>query len=109
MKVFNQKIEKWGEIDYWMVMTADKDSKEMGINGGMLKRKESTPKSGEPMNAFVCTVGVEDIDETIKKIEKAGGKVALPKMAIMGMAWQAYYKDTEGNIFGIHEPDPEAL
>jgi hypothetical protein len=24
------------------------------------------------------------------------------------MAWQGYYKDTEGNIFGIHQPDPNA-
>jgi len=24
------------------------------------------------------------------------------------MAWQAYYKDTEGNIFGIHQTDKNA-
>jgi len=24
------------------------------------------------------------------------------------MAWQGYYIDTEGNTFGIHQPDPEA-
>jgi hypothetical protein len=32
----------------------------------------------------------------------------LPKHAIAGMAWQGYYKDTEGNLFGIHQPDPSA-
>jgi predicted enzyme related to lactoylglutathione lyase len=32
----------------------------------------------------------------------------LPKFAIAGMAWQAYYKDTEGNIFGIHQADKAA-
>ena len=25
-----------------------------------------------------------------------------------GMAWQGYYLDTEGNVFGVHQPDPEA-
>lgn len=35
-------------------------------------------------------------------------QVALPKMALTGMAWQGYYLDTEGNVFGIHQPDPEA-
>lgn len=43
-----------------------------------------------------------------KKIEDAGGTVALPKHALTGIAWQAYYKDTEGNIFGIHQPDKNA-
>ena len=37
-----------------------------------------------------------------------GGEVALPKMALPGMAWQGYYLDTEGNTIGIHQPDPEA-
>ena len=23
-------------------------------------------------------------------------------------AWQGYYLDTEGNVFGVHQPDPEA-
>lgn len=26
-----------------------------------------------------------------------------------GMAWQGYYLDTEGNTFGIHQPDPSAV
>jgi hypothetical protein len=29
-------------------------------------------------------------------------------MALAGMAWQAYYIDTEQNIFGIHQVDPNA-
>ena len=29
-------------------------------------------------------------------------------MALTGMAWQGYYLDTEGNTFGIHQPDPDA-
>ena len=28
--------------------------------------------------------------------------------AMTGMAWQGYYLDTEGNTFGIHQPDPGA-
>ena len=57
---------------------------------------------------FVCTMGVGDYDETERRILAAGGQVALPKMALTGMAWQGYYLDTEGNTFGIHQPDPEA-
>jgi uncharacterized protein len=53
-------------------------------------------------------VGVGDCDETERRILDAGGKVALPKMALVVMAWQGYYLDTEGKTFGIHQPDPEA-
>jgi hypothetical protein len=34
--------------------------------------------------------------------------VALPKHALPGMAWQGYFHDTENNVFGIHQPDPDA-
>jgi uncharacterized protein len=39
-EIFGWTIEKIPGLgwDYWMVMTADKDSKEPGINGGLLKR-----------------------------------------------------------------------
>ena len=59
-------------------------------------------------NAFVCTVEVDNFDEVAKKIEQAGGKVAMPKFAIGGMAWQGYFLDTEGNTFGLHQVDVNA-
>ncbi len=105
--VFGWEFPKWMD-GYWGVMTAEKESKEPGINGGMLIRKGPAPVNGQSVNAFVCTVQVDNIDETIKKIEASGGTLALQKYAIMNMAWQAYYKDTEGNIFGIHQADTNA-
>jgi predicted enzyme related to lactoylglutathione lyase len=53
-------------------------------------------------------MGVEDYDATEAKILAAGGQLALPKYALPGMAWQGYYLDTEGNTFGIHQPDESA-
>jgi predicted enzyme related to lactoylglutathione lyase len=107
-EVFGWQIDKWGDMDYWMVMTAEKDSTVAGINGGLLLRKGPAPVEGQAVNAFVCTVQVDNIDEVIAKVEKAGGVVAMPKFAFSGMAWQAYYKDTEGNIFGLHQVDTNA-
>ena len=91
---------------YWGVTTGPEE--EPGINGGLLERPAAAPGSGQGTNAFVCTMGVEDYDETERRILDAGGQVALPKMALPGMAWQGYYLDTEGNTFGIHQPDPNA-
>lgn len=53
-------------------------------------------------------MGVEDYDESEQRILEAGGTLALPKYALPGMAWQGYYLDTEGNVFGIHQPDEDA-
>lgn len=93
---------------YWGVMTADKGSHEVGINGGLMERKSDSPLEHSAVNAFVCTIQVDSYDLIHDKIIKAGGMVAVPKQAIPGMAWQGFYKDTEKNIFGIHQPDPNA-
>lgn len=109
-EIFGWTIEKWPGLDwdYWVVMTAEKDSKEPGINGGLLPRPAKTPPQECGTNAYVCTVQVENFDKTAKRIEAAGGKVAVPKFAIPKMAWQGYFIDTEGNTFGIHQPDKNA-
>ena len=49
-----------------------------------------------------------DVTSVAEKIKKAGGKVALPKHALTGIAWQGYFIDTEGNTFGVHQPDKNA-
>jgi predicted enzyme related to lactoylglutathione lyase len=108
--IFGWTITKWDSplMEYWMVMTADKDSKEPGIHGGLLRRPCAAPPKGCGTNAFACTVQVENYDESEKKILAAGGIVAMPKFALPGMAWQGYYLDTEGNVFGLHQADSEA-
>ncbi len=108
--VFGWTFDKWGggAMEYWMVMTGPKDSKEPGINGGLMPRPCEAAPMDKDVTAYVCTVDVKNLDATAKKIEKAGGTLALAKMAIPGMAWLAYYKDTEGNTFGIFQEDKSA-
>jgi hypothetical protein len=60
------------------------------------------------VNAYVCTVDVPNIDVYIEKADSTGVPVAVPKMAIPGVGWLCYYKDTEGNIFGMMQSDPSA-
>lgn len=91
---------------YWGIITGTEG--EPGINGGMMPRPTAAPAVGQGTNAYVCTVQVDDYDAAEQRILEAGGTVALPKMALTGMAWQGYYLDTEGNTFGIHQPDPQA-
>ena len=98
-KVFGWKISKWeGPMDYWLVSTGE--ASEPGIDGGITLRSELP----EVRN----TIGVNSVDDYVKKIEDAGGKVVAPKMAVPGVGWFSYVADTEGNIFGIMEDDPTA-
>ncbi len=118
--IFGWEIKEWiipgvevkPENRYWTVMTGKEDkehpSQWPGINGGLVPRRGGEPQGGEPVNAYVCTIDVESVDEYAKKIIGAGGTVTVPKMPVKGMGWLAYFKDTEGNIFGIMENDTSA-
>lgn len=108
-EVFGWKFEDWSEyagMPYLGAVTGDE--KEPGINGAIMKRQGPPPEQSQAVNGYACTMGVEDYDASEAIILKNGGKVALPKYALPGMAWQGYYLDTEGNLFGIHQPDENA-
>jgi uncharacterized protein len=99
-KVFGWKIEKWnGPVDYWLVNTGPKD--QPGINSGITKRMN-------PQASTYNTVDVPSVDEFTKRIVESGGKVVVPRMAVPGVGYMAYCADTEGNVFGIMQEDPEA-
>lgn len=101
---FGWRVRHIPELDYWMVATGEGP----GIDGGLLRRRGPAPAEGQPVNAFVCTLGVDDIDAAVGAGERAGGTVAMPRTPIPGIGHVAYLKDTEGNIFGLHQTDPAA-
>jgi predicted enzyme related to lactoylglutathione lyase len=67
-----------------------------GINGGMMRRSADTPTP-------VITIGVEDIDRSLKEVEANGGTVVTPRTPIPDMGAFAYFKDPEGNVMGLWE------
>ena len=95
--LFGWKINQWGNEDYWLVSTGEEGP---GINGGIVKSK------GEPLT--VNTVDVPDLDEYMKKAEDNGGILVVPKVALPGIGYLAYFKDTEGIVFGMMQSDPDA-
>ncbi len=91
-------------IDYWTVETGAG----AGIDGGIFKRRGPDPEEGQPVNAYVCSIGVPDIGAAIGAVEAAGGRLTVPRFPIPGVGWGAYVKDTEGNIVGLHQADSSA-
>ena len=103
--LFGWTFQKWeGPMEYWLVTTGPDD--QPGINGGLMPRQGEI--DGQAVIAYVCTVDVENLDASVQTAIDNGGQIALPKMPIPGMGWLAYCKDTEGNIFGMMQGDPNA-
>ena len=99
-EVFGWRIEKWdGPIEYWMVMTGPED--EPGIDGGLARRED-------PATTVENFIDTKDLDASLKAVTAQGGEIFRPTMAIPGVGWLAYIKDTEGNIFGVMERDQDA-
>lgn len=81
--VFNWKFTRDESIpiEYWRISAH-------GMNGGLLKRPAKVPLPAHGTNAYVCSIEVENFDETAKKILDNSGIVALPKFAVPGRCWQ---------------------
>lgn len=99
--VFGWKINKWeGPIEYYLISTGEGN----GIDGAIVPRQGASPGSGAPVNAYVCTISVSSLDDSISAVQKAGGSIVVPKNEIPGVGWLCYANDTEGNIFGMLQP-----
>jgi predicted enzyme related to lactoylglutathione lyase len=97
--IFGWEFQVLPEMGYSLAMTTPMDehgrpSVSGSINGGLFKR-------GEGLTAPVVTVDVDDIDAALEKISKQGGSVHREKMEVPGSGWNAYFKDSEGNIVGL--------
>lgn len=106
--MFGWTFTKWsGEWDYWLIKTGEDGP---GIDGGMIERRGAAPDADAdtPVIGYVCTIGVEDLGGCLARAAELGGEVVVPRMAIRGVGWLAYCKDTEGNIFGMLDDDPDA-
>lgn len=100
---FYSSVFGWGfqvmpEMEYSLALTTPMDEHGRpavsgSINGGLFRRGELT--------APVVTVDVDDIDAALARIEAGGGAVHRGKMEVPGSGWNAYFKDTEGNIVGL--------
>jgi predicted enzyme related to lactoylglutathione lyase len=97
--------------NYRLIMTGknpDQGPAVEGINGGMMQRNAEKPAAGLSPMAYVCIVGVDDIDASIENVRAAGGTEHMAKMEVPGVGQLAYFADTEGNVFGMLEPVPRA-
>ena len=89
------------EGEYTIATTTPVDESMMptepgGINGGLMRRSDETPSP-------VITIDVDDIEQSLKNVEAAGGTTVTPRTPIPGMGAFGYFKDPEGNVMGLWE------
>jgi uncharacterized protein len=96
--IFGWELLDIPEMDYTLVHAAQVDARNMvtekgAINGGLFRRNDDAKQP-------IVVIGVASIDETIKKVISAGGKVVTPKQPIPNGSY-ARVADCEGNVIGI--------
>lgn len=97
--VFGWNIQKWdGPQAYWLAVTGEES--QPGINGGIYKRE------GEmSFNTHITTIDVPSVDDFSALVTEHGGTIMMPRFPLPGVGYLAYCRDTEGNVFGILQPD----
>lgn len=109
-KTFGWKTEMMGpEMNEYVVVTTTESDEISGrpkpvgaINGGFYL------KTDDPVSQYPSIViAVEDIDESMKKVEDGGGKINGKIDNIPGVGLYVSIIDTEGNRVGILQPNPK--
>lgn len=98
-KAFGWSLMAMPEMSYTVASTGPTSEQGMPsepgfINGGMMPRSE-------PFKGPVLTVGVDDIDAALAKIEELGGTTIRPRQEVGQMGFTAYFSDPEGNLMGL--------
>ncbi|MZQ82751.1 VOC family protein [Paenibacillus sp. 5J-6] len=97
---FGWKFSKFpGPQDYWFIQTGESDEK--GIDGGLMKSPDGAART-------VNSIEVPSIDDYLAAISANGGTIVVPKMAMPGMGYLAYFTDPSGMILGVSQADPNA-
>lgn len=79
------------------IIPANMENGEVG--GGLVEGEGFEPASN---GSLVYLNGGDDLATSLSRVEKAGGKIILPKTSIGGNGFMAHFIDTEGNRVALH-------
>jgi uncharacterized protein len=68
--------------------------------GGAIVKAEGYEPSGK--GSVVYLNGGADLSAPLERVEKAGGKIVMPKTSIGENGFMAHFIDTEGNRVALH-------
>ena len=94
-QTFGWTITKWdGPVDYWLVSSGEG----LGIDGAIMPRGHD--------QAVINTIQIEgSLEDAVARVENANGTQIDEIHTIPNVGRFTYVRDTEGNVFGMMEPD----
>jgi predicted enzyme related to lactoylglutathione lyase len=94
--VFGWSARAWGPPGFYQLRAAgDPDGP---VLGAVQRRRELAP--GLRLNAFECTIGVEDVDAVAAAVLANGGRILMERADIPGVGSLIFFADPEGNVAG---------
>ncbi len=70
-----------------------------GSTGALVKAESYVPSH----SGTLVYITVSEIDDTLAKVEKSGGKILNPKKSIGEYGFVGHFEDCEGNRVGLHQ------
>ena len=92
-QLFGWNVDSNNPMNYGMVQTGGED----GINGGVGANEDGSSR-------VTVYAQVDDLQETLDRVEQLGGKTILPPSDVPGGPRLAMFADPAGNVTGIVEP-----
>lgn len=98
--IFETEMEVMEMKDMGAVMAIlPSDWQNEGVGGSIISGPGYEPSQA---GALLYLNGGEDLSVPLSRIEKAGGKIVLPKTSIGENGFMAQFLDTEGNRVAFH-------
>jgi uncharacterized protein len=101
-EVFGWSVERlpWEGYPYFKVRGASGEGHREGIDGGLLPAEV-----GGDHPLLVIHVSGIDLEDCLRKVVEAGGRIDQPAADIGGMGRFARFRDSEGNLMGLWQAD----
>ena len=100
--VFGWSFSAWGPPDFYQIETGG----DAAVRGALQKRRNLVKE--ERTIGFECTLAVDDLDAVERAVLDNGGSIALPRSVIGGVGTLMFFRDTEGNVFGVMQYNASA-
>ena len=106
-KAFYPRVTGWGTQDmeimdqaYTVWMNGERPG------GGVMQRPPEAKAAGATPH-WLCYVGTDDVDATLKAVEKAGGQKMMGPMDIPTVGRIGVCADPQGAVFAVFTPEDE--
>ena len=107
--VFGWSFEDYSQVTgspYWGVVTGPEDSP--GSTAACSSGPRPPPARVRAPTRPCSRWGSRTSTRRPRRSRPPAAGSRSPRRRCTGMAWQGYFLDTEGNTFGIHQPDENA-